>query len=90
MTKSDKLRKKTVTKKGKTKKSREDLGKGKKKKSRKLNVVGGSLVDDDLSNINTHVSSEVADKEVFTSGDKVIDLFRRHTSCRIKFKHMFF
>jgi len=34
-----------------------------KKKNRRLNVVGGtSRLDDDLSLINTHVSSEIADK----------------------------
>jgi len=45
-----------------------------KKKNRRLNVVGGTsyVDDDDLSLINTHVSSEIADKEVFASGDKIM------------------
>ena len=46
----------------------------KKKKNRRLNVIGGTsyVDDDDLSRINTHVSSEIADKEVFASGDKIM------------------
>ena len=75
-----------TTKKGKNKKSKRNLdvnddiivekavvgAKGRKKnKNRRLNVVGGSNVDD-LSLINTHVSSEVADKEVYASGDKIM------------------
>jgi hypothetical protein len=36
--------------------------KKKKKSGRRLNVIGGTSYDDDLSLINTHVSSQVADK----------------------------
>lgn len=47
---------------------------GKKKKNRR-NAVGGpnlAHLDDDLSLLNTHVSSEIADKEVYASGDKIM------------------
>jgi len=73
-----------MAKKSKNKKSKRGLAEDdvvvektvakRKKKNRRLNVVGGTSygVEDDLSMINTHVSSEVADKEVFASGDKIM------------------
>ena len=75
----------TTTKKSKNKKSKrgnlvdddvivEKTVTKRKKKNRRLNVVGGTSYggEDDLAMINTHVTSEVADKEVFASGDKIM------------------